>query len=144
MWRGILLENGHSILAGDIREIAKEDGDLLLLENGSKIRPDDSDHLGEIHEIQITDNEGNNYNQLPIMGVSTTNGTGAEILAVSNDIGRITGVTRTNLGSGYDSVPDVIVQENLILEDIVGTFIAVNLLHLNHIIYSKKMKAIFY
>ena len=58
------------------------------------------------------------------MGVSTTNGTGAEILAVSNDIGRVTGVTRTNLGSGYDSVPDVIVQENLILEDIVGTFIA--------------------
>jgi hypothetical protein len=120
---GILLENGDSILAGDIREIAKEDGDLLLLENGSKIRPDDSDHLGEIHEIQITD-IGNNYNQLPIMGVSTTNGTGAEILAVSNDIGRVTGVTRTNLGSGYDSVPDVIVQENLILEDIVGTFIA--------------------
>ena len=119
---GILLENGHNILAGDIREIAKEDGDLLLLENGSKIRPDDSDHLGEIHELKIV-NEGVNYNQLPTIGITTTNGTGAELYAVSRDIGRITGVTRTNLGSGYDSVPDVIVQENLILEDIVGTFI---------------------
>ena len=58
---GILLENGHNILAGDIREIAK-DGDLLLLENGSKIRLMIR-HLGEIHELKIV-NEGVNYNQL--------------------------------------------------------------------------------
>lgn len=120
---GVLLENGDNILVGDFREIAKEDGDLLLLETGDKIRPDDSDHLGTIHEIKIVD-EGNNYNQLPLVGVTTTNGSGAELYALSNDIGRITGVLRTNLGSGYEKPPEVIVQQNLVLEDIVGTFAA--------------------
>lgn len=120
---GILLETGHNILAGDLREIAKEDGDALLLETGDKIVPDDADHKGIIHELKIVD-EGTNYDRLPLVGVTTTNGTGAIIKSVSNNLGRITGVIRTNLGSGYTSPPDVVVQENLILENIQGTFIA--------------------
>ena len=119
---GILLENGGNILAGDIREIAKEDGDLLLLEDGGKIRPDDSDHTGEIHEILIID-EGTNFTYLPTVSVNTTNGTGAEIYALSDNIGRITGVQRTNLGSGYTQPPIVIPQNNMILCDIEGTFL---------------------
>ena len=119
---GILLENGSNILAGDIREIAKEDGDLLLLEDGGKIRPDDSDHIGEIHDILIVD-KGTNFTYLPTITVNTTNGTGAEIYALSDDIGRITGVQRTNLGSGYTQPPVVIPQNNMILCDIVGTFL---------------------
>ena len=120
---GILLESGHNILAGDLREIAKEDGDALLLETGDKIVPDDADHKGIIHELKIVD-EGTNYDRLPLVGVTTTNGTGAIIKSISNNLGRITGVIRTNLGSGYTSPPDVVVQENLILENIQGTFIA--------------------
>ena len=119
---GILLETGGNILAGDIREIAKEDGDLLLLEDGGKIRPDDSDHTGEIHEILIV-SEGTNFTYLPTVSVTTTNGTGAEIYALSDNIGRITGVQRTNLGSGYTQPPIVIPQNNMILCDIEGTFL---------------------
>lgn len=120
---GIVLENGGNILAGDIREIAKEDGDLLLLEDGGKIRPDNSDHIGEIHEILIVD-EGTNFTYLPTVSVNTTNGTGAEIYALSDNIGRITGVQRTNLGSGYTQPPIVIPQNNMILCDIEGTFLS--------------------
>lgn len=119
---GILLETGHNILAGDLREIAKEDGDLLLLEDGSKIIPDDADHQGQIHEILIV-NEGSNFNALPIVGVNTVAGTGARIYAQSETIGRVTGVQRTNLGSGYFQSPLVIPRNNLILEDISGAFI---------------------
>ena len=119
---GILLESGDNILAGDLREIAKEDGDLLLLEDGGKIRPDDSDHIGEIHDILIVD-KGTNFTYLPTITVNTTSGTGAEIYALSDDIGRITGVQRTNLGSGYTQPPIVIPQNNMILCDIVGNFI---------------------
>lgn len=119
---GILLENGSSILAGDIREIAKEDGDLLLLEDGGKIRPDDSDHVGAIHDILVV-SEGSNFTYLPLVDVDTVSGTGAEIYAQSSTIGRITGVQRTNLGSGYSEAPLVIPQNNMILEDITGAFI---------------------
>lgn len=119
---GILLENGSSILAGDIREIAKEDGDLLLLEDGGKIRPDDSDHVGAIHDILVV-SEGSNFTYLPLVDVDTVSGTGAEIYAQSSTIGRITGVQRTNLGSGYSEAPLVIAQNNMILEDITGAFI---------------------
>lgn len=119
---GILLENGGSILAGDLREIVKEDGDALLLEDGGAIVPDDADFSGQIHDILIV-NEGSNFTYLPTVGVLTENGTGARIYAQSSSIGRVTGVQRTNLGSGYSSPPIVIPRNNMILEDISGTFI---------------------
>lgn len=119
---GILLESGYNILAGDLREIVKEDGDALLLEDGGAIVPDDADYNGTIHDILIV-NEGSNYTYLPIVGVNTTNGEGAKIFAQSNSIGRITGIQRTNLGSGYSDAPLVIPRNNMILEDVEGTFI---------------------
>ena len=119
---GILLENGHNILAGNLIELVKEDGDNILLETGSKIIPENSDHIGEIHEILKVD-EGSNYNQLPTLSLNTTNGTGAELYAVSNSIGRITGILRTNLGSGYSQPPLVIPRNNMILTNITGAFI---------------------
>ena len=120
---GLLLETGHSILAGDVDEIIKEDGDNILLETGNKIVPEQSDFAGAIHELLIV-NEGVNYTALPTVTVNTTAGTGAEIYATSNTIGRITGVSRTNLGSGYIRPPQVIAPNNLILKDVVGTFSA--------------------
>ena len=119
---GILLESGYSILAGDLREIVKEDGDALLLEDGGAIVPDDADFNGEIHDILIV-NEGSNFTYLPIVDVNTEEGTGAKIFAQSSSIGRITGIQRTNLGSGYAEAPLVIPRNNMILEDIEGTFI---------------------
>jgi hypothetical protein len=118
---GILLETGHNILAGDLDEIIKEDGDNILLETGDKLIPETSDFAGAIHELLIV-NEGANYTALPTVTVNTTNGTGAEIYATSTNIGRITGVQRTNLGSGYLRPPLIIPPNNMILKDIVGTF----------------------
>ena len=119
---GILLENGHNILAGKLNEFAKEDGDGLLLETGGKLIPEDSDFTGEVHSVLIV-NEGNNYDQLPTTSITSTNGTGATVFATSSDIGRITGVRRVNLGSGYSRPPVVTSDSNIILTDIEGTFL---------------------
>jgi hypothetical protein len=119
---GILLETGDSLLVGDLREIAKEDGDLLLLETGDKIIPDDADLSGSIHELLIV-NQGSNFTYLPIVSVISDSGEGAEIFAQSSTIGKVLGVQRTNLGSGYTQPPLVIPQNNMILQDISGTFL---------------------
>jgi hypothetical protein len=120
---GIMLENGHAILAGNIVEFVKEDGDNLLLETGSKVIPEIADFTGEVHEILII-NKGNNYDQLPTVAITSTNGTGASIFSTSDSVGRITGIARTNLGSGYTQAPLVTSDTNIILEDITGTFVA--------------------
>lgn len=120
---GVLLESGHNILAGNLVELVKEDGDNLLMEDGGKVIPELADFSGEVHEILIV-NEGNNYDQLPTVSITSTNGTGATIFATSSDVGRITGIARTNLGSGYTQAPLVTSDTNMILEDITGTFVA--------------------
>ena len=93
-----------------------------MLETGSKLIPEDSDFTGEVHSILIV-NEGNNYDQLPTTSITSTNGTGATVFATSSDIGRITGVRRVNLGSGYSRPPVVTSDSNIILTDIEGTFL---------------------
>jgi len=120
---GILLETGYNILAGDIREIAKEDGDLLTFEDGGRIIPETSDYVGAVHSI-LTVNTGSNYTELPTVAVTTANGgSGAEIYALSNDIGRITNVQRINLGSGYSQPPVVVAQNNIIYKNATDNFI---------------------
>ena len=120
---GILLESGANILAGDIREIAKEDGDLLTLEDGGSIIPETADYVGAVHSI-LTVNAGGNYTELPVVEVSTVSGgSGAEIYALSDDIGRITNVQRTNLGSGYSQPPLVTAQNNIIYKNATDNFV---------------------
>lgn len=118
----ILLETGDKILVGDFRRIVTEGGvDKVLLEDGNHIVPEDADHDGVVQDIRIV-NTGSNYQALPTVEVDDTNGTGAEIYATSTEIGRISGVQRTNLGSGYFSAPLVTPRQLAILKNIVGTF----------------------
>lgn len=119
----ILLETGDKILMGDFRRIAKEDGDQILLETGDQVIPEDADKVGVIQDIKIV-NEGSNFTQLPLVGVTSDNGTGAEIYATSTDIGAITGVSRVNFGTGYNVVPEVTPRNHMILTNISGTFVS--------------------
>tara|TARA_R110000782_G_scaffold24861_11_gene64553 strand:+ start:7941 stop:10490 length:2550 start_codon:yes stop_codon:yes gene_type:complete len=102
------------------------DIDSLLLEDGSKILAETRDQIdietattGGIKSIQII-NPGAYYRKLPI--VSATGGTGAKIIAVGPEIGRVTNVGVTNPGVGYDTAPIAVFPTNFVVKNISGTF----------------------
>lgn len=117
----LLSESGDKILLGDFGNVIKEDGDAILTEDGGYIVQEDKDYVGRIYDIHVVD-AGINYTTLPVVEVDNTTGSGADIYALSNDIGRIIGVQRTNLGSGYFRPPTVLVMNNVILSNVQGTF----------------------
>jgi hypothetical protein len=118
----ILLETGDKILVGDFRRFVAENGtDKILLEDGAEIVPEDADHDGVIQDIRIVDT-GTNYNQLPTVAVASSTGSGAVLYAASNDVGRISGVQRTNVGSGYFQSPVVTPRQIAIFSNVNGTF----------------------
>ena len=102
------------------------DIDSLLLEDGSKILAETRDQIdietattGGIKSIQMI-NPGAYYRKLPI--VSATGGTGAKIIAVGPEIGRVTNVGVTNPGVGYDTAPIAVFPTNFVAKNISGTF----------------------
>lgn len=102
------------------------DIDSLLLEDGSKILAETRDQIdietattGGIKSIQMI-NPGAYYRKLPI--VSATGGTGAKIIAVGPEIGRVTNVGVTNPGVGYDTAPIAVFPTNFVVKNISGTF----------------------
>lgn len=107
-----------SRVAGAIR--LENGSDFLLQEDGGKIL-DDSDTTGAIYDIDIID-EGINYSSLPIVSVSSESGSGATIYAGSTNIGRVTGISRTNLGTGYFQPPLVVPIYNIRVTDTTGSF----------------------
>ena len=83
-----------------------------------------TNNLGDITDIFIS-NIGDGYKSLPTISVSSTNGTGASILANGTEIGRILGINTIELGAEYQnspSPPTINFRNNLILTSITGDF----------------------
>ena len=102
------------------------DIDSLLLEDGSKLLSESRDQFdietattGGIKAVQLI-NPGAYYRKLPI--VSATGGSGAKILAVGPEIGRVTKVGVTNPGVGYDTAPIAVFPTNFVVKNITGSF----------------------
>lgn len=91
----------------------------MLLENGSKIIPEDAT-IGGIKSIKLV-NGGNFYNKVPIPTAVTTTGSGAKLVAYGEDIGRITGINITNLGVYYEAKPTVASPVNAIINNLNAT-----------------------
>ncbi|HEY0741222.1 MAG TPA: hypothetical protein VGD40_07160 [Chryseosolibacter sp.] len=65
-----------------------------------------SENTGTIERINVT-NGGLNYNGVPLVEITGGGGTGATATATVGANGRVTGITLTNPGTGYTSVPSV-------------------------------------
>jgi hypothetical protein len=91
----------------------------MLLENGSKIIPEDAS-IGGIKSIRVIDG-GKFYNKVPVPTAVTTTGSGAKLVAYGEDIGRITGINITNLGVYYESKPSVAAPVNAIIKSLNAT-----------------------
>jgi len=81
-------------------------------------------NLGDITDVYIT-NTGSGYISLPTVTVTSSTGSGANVLAYGNDIGRVIGLKTNELGEGYEnspSPPTLAFRQNLILTSVTGTF----------------------
>ena len=70
------------------------------------------------------------YTKLPTISVTSVSGTGAKLLAISDDIGSIKSVKVTDTGFRYSSTnpPEVEFRSHFIVKDVTGTFVAGNTL----------------
>ena len=76
---------------------------------------------GEIARVFIKDG-GEGYSLLPSVGITSTNGASAVLLADTNDIGIVDSVNVTNQGFKYTVAPEGRFRANFLLKDVSGTF----------------------
>lgn len=102
----------------DLDSIKMEDGSYLLQEDRSQIDIETAT-TGGIRKVDLLTG-GAYYRRLP--KVTASGGTGAKLLAVGPDIGRVTKVGITNPGIGYETAPIGIFTNNMVIKSVSGTF----------------------
>jgi len=112
---GVILQEEEALQ----RDVYKTPTDGIVLEAGVYA----GDEATEINRIYLVSG-GNGYSALPSLTVSSKNGTEAELIPVTNNIGNVTSLQITDSGFKYNSVPDVKFDTNLIVKDVYGTFSA--------------------
>ena len=87
--------------------------------------PSLGDVEGDITDIYLTNN-GSGYLTLPIVTVTSSTGSGANVLAYGDEIGRVIGLKTNELGEGYEASPtppSIIFKNNLLLTTVTGSFV---------------------
>ena len=92
--------------------------DTFALEEGTV-------NTGEITRVFLKDG-GEGYSLLPSITITSTNGTGAALLADTTDIGVVDSVNITNQGFKYSEAPEGQFRANFLLKDVTGTFATTN------------------
>ena len=102
------------------------DDDVLVLERGTFADDDEATAISRI----FLDNKGTGYTSLPTITIETESGSGAKLIALTNDIGRIESLKVNDSGFNYNSsdLPDMRFRAHFILKDITGSFAAGNTL----------------
>jgi len=131
-----ITEDGDSIVTEDRFYIEQEQvvGELdnLLMEDGGQIVIEEETfndlsvpaEIGEITKIEII-NAGNGYTQLPTISITTSSGSGAQLLAKSTSgVGQVEGIDITNFGLDYTTAPTLRLNRNVIVTNVSGTFSA--------------------
>ena len=112
--------------------VANEDTDHIVLEEetsagdhltGDKIVFESGTGIGDITDIYLTDG-GNGYKSLPTVTVTSDSGTAAELLTYGSDIGKVVGITTSNLGIEYEKspTPSLAFVNNLFCTTVTGSF----------------------
>ena len=141
--QGVNASGFVSVVGGGFRQEAGTTGtdgeDHIVLEDqttsgdqytGNKIvqETETGPSLGDV-ENDITDiyltNNGSGYISLPTVTVTSSTGTGANVLAYGTEIGRVIGLKTNELGEGYEASPTpptIAFRNNLILTSVTGSF----------------------
>jgi len=87
----------------------------------------ETETFGESEQTELNrvflGNSGSGYTSLPNLSIITENGANANLIANTTDIGKVTEIKVTDEGFKYSVAPDVSLNTNLILKDVVGTFL---------------------
>ena len=125
---GILLEGTDSSSTNEndriLEEVDIETGDLFFNTNERIVLEAGSFTTSEATAIaRVSLKEaGAGYVSLPTVSVTSTYGTGASLLAVSEDIGQIKSVKIIDAGFRYATAPAVTVPTNFVVKDVTGLF----------------------
>lgn len=103
----------------NLDSVLLEDGSYILQEDRSQFDIEDS-LTGGIKSVSLITG-GAYYRKLPIIG--TTGGTGAKLIAIGDNIGRVTKVGITNPGTGYETAPIPTFPNNIVVKNISGSFV---------------------
>jgi len=102
--------------------------DSILMEDGSYLLQEDLSQLdietattGGIKKVELITG-GAYYRKLPT--VTASGGVGAKLLAIGEDVGRITKIGITNPGTGYETSPIATFPNNLVVKGVTGSFAA--------------------
>ena len=99
------------------------DDERIILEEGSFDTEAEKTAINQI----FLQTPGTGYTSLPTITVTSESGTGAKLLALTNDIGAVNSLRIKDSGFNYDEtdLPNITLQAHFILKDVTGTF-AVN------------------
>jgi len=136
----IIMEDGKQLLredadiffsslettVGEVDNLVLEDGTQIILEPRTFTDLGVAAETGEITKVEVV-NSGNGFLKTPLVTVSSTTGSGAELYACSTSepkIGAIGDVSITNFGLDYTIVPEGQFNRNFIIKNYTGTFSA--------------------
>ena len=130
---------GHQILTEDGLDFEQEDthttiidgetNDRIVLEFDTFENLGVSSESGSIQRAHVG-KSGVGYTSLPTVTISTTTGTGAKLLAVTDDIGSVKSIKIDDQGFDFKSTnpPDLTLRAHFVLKDVTGTFANANTL----------------
>jgi len=119
-------DSNTEIVLGDIvstedaslsRDTYGTDIDGIILEEATL----SNDESSEVNRIFLV-NKGSGYSKLPSLTINSVNGDAAELIALTEDIGKVVEIDVTDSGFKYATAPDVVANTNLILKDVSGSF----------------------
>ena len=128
------LDAGHNIITEIGLDFEQADAhttstDQIVLEFDTFENLGDTAENGSIQKIHISDG-GGAYTDIPTLSITTTSGTGAKIVGVTDDIGAITEVNVQDSGFAYSvtNPPEMTPQAHFVIKDVTGTFTSGNTL----------------
>ena len=130
-----IIDVGHQFeteagLTAEIPDEHTTDTDQIVLEFDTfKNLNASSTESGSIQKVHVGTG-GKAYTKLPTASITSTSGTGASLITLTEDIGSIESLKITDSGYNYSvaNPPDITPRSHFILKDITGTFASGNLL----------------
>jgi len=129
---GPATDAGHQILTDTLQETQDtytNDSDLIVLESETFADLSVATEAGNIRKVFVNDG-GDGYTKLPTLTVTSTSGSGTKLLALTDNIGRATGLNVINPGFNHiaNNPPELDFRAHFVLKDVSGTFATNNTL----------------
>jgi len=112
---------------GELDHLVLEDGDHIVIEEATFTDLGVPAEIGEITKVHMI-NRGNGFIKLPLVSDSAaTSGSGSRLFAastVSPMVGHVEGISITNFGLRYTTNPQVVLNRNILVQNVSGSFAA--------------------